>query len=217
MQQRGRIETIHDRPIARILMAENKMASSNVASCIFQGLIIISKFLKRHSKAKRTRAPAYSRALRRIKGGFSKGGQKKLRSDFHNTRREQVAVKVGVLQVEKVNDQMNRKFVIVNSRFLQRPQKRSRGNQFVHRRLSQTKSIGSWSDPESQTGRQSDGYGEWCLELRRGGRYGPRQQKFRAMNGAHLASPIRGELGYAHWPQLGTQFIALLGTKFGAH
>ena len=45
----------------------------------------------------------------------------------------------------------------------------------------------------------------------------PRQQKFRALNGAHLASPIRGELGYAHWPQLGTQFIALLGTKFGAH
>src|SRR6218665_664778 len=45
----------------------------------------------------------------------------------------------------------------------------------------------------------------------------PRQQKFRAMNGAHLASPIRGELGYAHWPQLGTQFVALLGTKFGAH
>src|SRR6218665_3405894 len=45
----------------------------------------------------------------------------------------------------------------------------------------------------------------------------PRQQKFRAMNAAHLASPIRGELGYAHWPQLGTQFIALLGTKFGAH
>src|SRR6218665_1883624 len=42
----------------------------------------------------------------------------------------------------------------------------------------------------------------------------PRQQKFRAMNGAYLASPIRGELGYAHWPQLGTQFIALLGTKF---
>src|SRR6218665_1874236 len=38
----------------------------------------------------------------------------------------------------------------------------------------------------------------------------PRQQKFRAMNGAHLASPIRGELGYAHWPQLGTKFIALL-------
>src|SRR6218665_2397987 len=36
----------------------------------------------------------------------------------------------------------------------------------------------------------------------------PRQQKIHEMNGAHLASPIRGELGYAHWPQLGTQFIA---------
>ena len=45
----------------------------------------------------------------------------------------------------------------------------------------------------------------------------PSQQKFKAMNGAHLASPIRGELGYAHWPQLGTQVIALLETKFGAH
>src|SRR6218665_2122383 len=45
----------------------------------------------------------------------------------------------------------------------------------------------------------------------------PRQQKFRAMNGAHLASPIREELGYAHWPQLGTRFIAILGSKFEAH
>ena len=36
--------------------------------------------------------------------------------------------------------------------------------------LIQTKSIGSGSDPESQADRQSDGYGEWCLELRRGGR-----------------------------------------------
>src|SRR6218665_1344538 len=35
----------------------------------------------------------------------------------------------------------------------------------------------------------------------------PRQHKFRAMNGAHLASPIRRELGYAHWPQLGTQYL----------
>src|SRR6218665_3343398 len=47
----------------------------------------------------------------------------------------------------------------------------------------------------------------------------PRQQKFRAMNGANLASPIRGELGYAQWPQpsWASKFIALLGTKFGAH
>ena len=35
-------------------------------------VIVISKLLKRYSKAKRTRAPAYSRALRRIKGGFPK-------------------------------------------------------------------------------------------------------------------------------------------------
>jgi len=45
-------------------------------------VIVISKFLKRYSIAKRTRAPAYSRALRRIKEGFPKEGQEKLRSDF---------------------------------------------------------------------------------------------------------------------------------------
>jgi len=38
--------------------------------------------------------------------------------------------------------------------------------------LNKTKSIGSRSNPESQAGRQSDGYGGWCLELRRGGKYG---------------------------------------------
>ena len=31
------------------------------------------------------------------------------------------------------------------------------------------------------------------------------------MNGAHLASPIRGELGYAHWPQLGSQIYYIIG------
>src|SRR6218665_3018924 len=40
--------------------------------------------------------------------------------------------------------------VIVNSRFLERPQKRSRRNQLIHRRLTKTKSIGSGQDPESQ-------------------------------------------------------------------
>jgi len=45
--------------------------------------------------------------------------------------------------------------IIVISRFLQRPQKRSRGNQLIHRRLSKTKSIGSGSNPESQAGRPS--------------------------------------------------------------
>src|SRR6218665_66962 len=41
----------------------------------------------------------------------------------------------------------------------------------------------------------------------------PRQQKFRAMNGAHLASPIRGELGYAQWPQLGSQIHSPIGNQ----
>ena len=42
----------------------------------------------------------------------------------------------------------------------------------VIRRLTKTKSIGNGQDLESQSGRQSDGYGGWCLELRREGRYG---------------------------------------------
>jgi len=39
--------------------------------------------------------------------------------------------------------------VIVNSRFLHRPQRRSRGKHLIHRRLPKTKSIGRGSDPES--------------------------------------------------------------------
>src|SRR6218665_3752976 len=53
--------------------------------------------LKRYSKAKRTRAPAYSRALRRIKGGFPKGVK---RSSGPNSRvpgGDRVAVRVGVV------------------------------------------------------------------------------------------------------------------------
>src|SRR6218665_590900 len=41
----------------------------------------------------------------------------------------------------------------------------------------------------------------------------PRQHKFRAMTEAHLASQIWGELGYAHRPQLGTQFWGPLGQE----
>src|SRR6218665_3406626 len=33
------------------------------------------------------------------------------------------------------------------------------------------------------------------------------------MNGAHLASPIRGELGCAHWPQLGSQIYCIIGNQ----
>ena len=67
-------------------------------------VIVISRFLKRYLKAKRTRAPAYSRALRRIKGRFPKGGQAPRAvcySRFGPISRiqegDRVAVKVGVV------------------------------------------------------------------------------------------------------------------------
>ena len=75
-----------------------------------------------------------------------------------------------VVESELVNHCLQ--VITVNSRFLERPQKRSCGNQLIHSRLTKTKSIDSGEDPESQAGRQSDGYDEWCLELRRGGRHG---------------------------------------------
>src|SRR6218665_3244089 len=53
--------------------------------------------------------------------------------------------------------------VIVNSRFLERPIKRIRGNQLIHRRLTITKSIDSGQNPESRAGRQSDGYACWIV------------------------------------------------------
>jgi len=43
--------------------------------------------------------------------------------------------------------------VIVNSRFLDIPQKRSRGDQLIHRHLTKTKSIGCGQNPESQASR----------------------------------------------------------------
>src|SRR6218665_1098343 len=70
--------------------------------------------------------------------------------------------------------------VTVNPRFLELPQRRSRENQLIYRRLTRTKSIGSGQDPESQTGRQSGGYGGWCLELRREARRYGRMGKTRA-------------------------------------
>jgi len=56
----------------------------------------------------------------------------------------------------------------LNSRFLQRPQNRSRRNPLISRLLSQTKSI----DPQSQ----ADDYGGRCWELRRGGRLGEQNE-----------------------------------------
>ena len=64
--------------------------------------------------------------------------------------------------------------VIVDSWFLERPQKRSHRNQLIHRRLfplNQKKIDRQWSRSR-ESGRQTDGYGGWCMELRRGGSYG---------------------------------------------
>ena len=61
--------------------------------------------------------------------------------------------------------------IIVNSRFLERPQAKLREPAYSQG-LTRTKSISSGQNPESQAGRQSGSYGGWCLELRRGGRYG---------------------------------------------
>ena len=72
-------------------------------------VIIISKFLERYFKAKRARAPAYSRALRRIKCGFSRRVVKRNSGPiFRIPGVDRVAVRVGVVQMERVNDQMGR-------------------------------------------------------------------------------------------------------------
>ena len=68
-------------------------------------VIIVSELLERHSKAKLTRAPAYSRALRRIKGGFPKEVK---RSSGPNSRvpgGDRVAVRVSVVEMGRGNDQ----------------------------------------------------------------------------------------------------------------
>ena len=61
-------------------------------------VIVISRFLKRYLKL---RAPAYLRALRRIKGGGSREAQVWLPGG------DRVAVKVCVDEMGRVNDQMD--------------------------------------------------------------------------------------------------------------
>ena len=68
-------------------------------------VIVISKLLKRYSKAKRTRAPAYSRALRRIKGGFPKGVKRSSGPISRVPEGDRVAVRVGVVELGRENDQ----------------------------------------------------------------------------------------------------------------
>ena len=58
---------------------------------------LISRLLKRFLKAKGTRAPAYSRALRRIKGGFTKTVVKRSSGPIsRGPGGDRVAVKVDV-------------------------------------------------------------------------------------------------------------------------
>jgi len=57
--------------------------------------------------------------------------------------------------------------VIVNSRRLERPQKRSRGNQLIPKQIRQS---AVKIQRVRQAGIQSDGYVGWCLEFRRGGK-----------------------------------------------
>ena len=69
-------------------------------------VIVISKLLKRYSKAKRTRAPAYSRTLRQIKGEFPKGGVKRSSGPISKVPGgDRVAVRVGVVEMGRGNDQ----------------------------------------------------------------------------------------------------------------
>ena len=66
-------------------------------------VIVISRFLKRYSKAKRTRAPAYSRALRRIEE-VSKGGVKRSSGPISRVPEgDSVAVRVGVVEMGRGN------------------------------------------------------------------------------------------------------------------
>ena len=68
-------------------------------------IIVISKLLKRYLKAKRTRL--FMSAATNLRGVFRESGQEKLRVDFQRARGDRVAVKVCVVQMARVNDQMD--------------------------------------------------------------------------------------------------------------
>src|SRR6218665_2395226 len=77
-----------------------------VGLCLIVIVIVISRFLKRYSKAKRTRAPAYSRALRRIKEGFPEGVKRSSGPISRVPEGDRVAIRVGVVEMGRGNDQM---------------------------------------------------------------------------------------------------------------
>ena len=76
-----------------ISIASHVMVNSAMRTVI---VIVISKFIERHSKAKCT-APTYSQALRQIKWLVQRVVHSKLRYDFQRVRGDRVAVKVGVV------------------------------------------------------------------------------------------------------------------------
>src|SRR6218665_3855922 len=65
---------------------------------------VTSTFLKRYLKAKRTRAPYYSRALNQ-RGNFQRGSRE-AQVRFPEYQGGRVAVKVGVVQMGRVNDRL---------------------------------------------------------------------------------------------------------------
>ena len=69
-------------------------------------VIVIPRCLKRYLKAKHTRAPAYSQALRRINGVVLKGVKRSSGPISRIPGGDRVAVKVDVVQMGRVNDQM---------------------------------------------------------------------------------------------------------------
>src|SRR6218665_1786061 len=70
--------------------------------------------------------------------------------------------------------QCTRKNRIVNRKLLisRAPTKARSQEPAYSQALNQNKIDRQRQDKESEAGRPSDGYGGWCLQLRRGGRYG---------------------------------------------
>ena len=66
---------------------------------LFSIVIVISEFLDRHSKARRTRVPDYIRALRRTRGMVQRVVHNKLRSDFQRVGGNKLAIKMGVVYI----------------------------------------------------------------------------------------------------------------------
>ena len=71
-------------------------------------VIVMPRLIKRYLKSKRTRAQAYSRALRRMKGVFQRVVKRNSGQISRGPGGDRVAVKVSVVHMGRVNDQMGR-------------------------------------------------------------------------------------------------------------